>query len=203
MPVKRYRFKKHKKAIQKEMLAVMEYHGETFASQIEKMIEKIIAQTFRFATSFGSTGASNLGSDQAGLSDATVFTRSEVKASKRGVEINIYATVVDPSGKAHLVWHILSQGRKPYVFPVGKTSPPIRRRKGHRTKRGNLKVSAFPGFMGDDTDTFVIVGGTLVAGIEPRKWYDAAAKEFANKFRLLPNVEMWQLRGSIIREVKV
>ena len=151
MPVKRYRFKKHKKAIQKEMLAVMEYHGETFASQIEKMIEKIIAQTFRFATSFGSTGASNLGSDQAGLSDATVHTRSEVKASKRGVEINVYATVVDPSGKAHLVWHILSQGRKPYVFPAGKTSPPIRRRKGHRTKRGNLKVSAFPGFMGDDT----------------------------------------------------
>lgn len=199
MPVIRYYASKHKREFIKGYLAFLQEWGEDFAFQLEKIIEEVIAQTFRFATSFGSTGASNLASP-GGLQDARVKTNKIVTTNRRGLLIELHALVIDPSGSPHLIWHVLSQGRKPYIFPHGKVSPPIRKRKGKRTAPGQLKVSAFPGFVGDET--YVIHGGTLVAGIPARNWYAAAVKEFRGRVKALPNTSHMEIRRSVIKDVR-
>lgn len=157
----------------------LEAAGDRVARQLARILENLIKRTLRFSSQFGTVG----------FQDASVDVEYDVKVNRNGLAIRLNALVVDGTGEPHLVWHIIAFGREP--FRQRKNSPPIRARLGLRTKANSLEVTRFPGYRKDDV--FVIHAGTIVAGIEARRWYDLAAKEFPNLIDL-PTIRTLQLR---------
>lgn len=88
--------------------------------------------------------------------------------------VKVHIVMIGEGGNPSFLWHILDQGRRAYVFPSGKRTPPIRERKRRRTFADQLQVDPFPGFTGE---TFVITGGTTVKAVPPNDWYKTAIEQ--------------------------
>lgn len=85
-----------------------------------------------------------------------------------GCILRVRSYAQNKSTKApHKIWHMLDGGTGAHVQK--NTSPPIRERRGTRTKVGDLNSNPFPGFTGK---TFVILAGRTVRGIPARHWYE-------------------------------
>lgn len=176
MPQKRHYARAHKRALEQALRDELKAIGDSVVITAGNIAEKVIRQTLRYSTQFGAGGPSYEGGGKhathPGLRDADVQVEYETKVNRRGLSLTLYITVIDPSGKPHFVWHLLSEGRK--KFTQKRTSPPIRERRGLRTSPNSLEVTSFPGYTGD---VFVIHAGQRVEGIEARHWYEATAKE--------------------------
>lgn len=175
----RHYARRWRQSLHLEYQGQLEAAGDRAGRQLARILELLIKRTLRFSSQFGTIG----------FRDARVDVEYEVKTSRDGLAIRLNAMVVDGSGEPHLVWHIIAFGRR--AFRQRKNSPPIRARLGLRTKANTLEVSRFPGYR--KHDVFVIQAGTIVRGIEPRKWYETAAKEYP-KLIDLPTIRTLQLR---------
>lgn len=113
------------------------------------------------------------------------------------IKFAVRTVMLDPStGKAHFIWHILSQGRRTYVFPEGKRTPPIPiRKKRRRTAKGTLQVQPFSGYTGE---FFVIHGGQTVRGVEGNQWYELAATATMKQAQRDPLLTLWLASYEIV-----
>ncbi len=179
MPVQRHHARRWRQSLHFEYEQKLLVAGERAARQLARILEQVIKKTLRFSSQFGTVG----------FRDARVDIETEVESSKNGLAIRLNALVVDGAGNPHLVWHIIAFGRQP--FRQRKDSPPIQARLGLRTKANSLEVTRFPGYR--KNDIYIIPAGKMVAGIEARKWYDVAAKEFPKQIDL-PTIRTLNLR---------
>lgn len=176
MPQQRHYAKHYRNALRDELYDELREVAEQVVVTAENLLEAIIRRTLRYSTSFGAGGPVYVGGghhkEHEGLRGADVKMEHDVSVGRRGLSITLYATVVDPSGKPHFVWHLISEGRKAFVQK--NMSPPIRMRRGMRTIPNTLDVSSPTGFSGK---VMVIHAGTKVAGIQARQWYDAVVTQ--------------------------
>ena len=192
MPTQRHYARVHRAALIQDLLDQLEPIGERVGNQSERVLKNLISKTLRFSSQFGTSGKTSPYAKGAkatqltyGFSDAQVDIQKKITVNKKGLKLEMAATVMDGGGKPHFVWHLISEGRP--SFRQRRTSPPIRERSGLRTTPDTLEVRGFPGFTGE---VFVIPAGTVVDAIPPRRWYEAADKAFRIEFRKFAAAEI-------------
>ena len=202
MASKRNYAKAHRAALKKALKDELQDVGETVVVTASNIVDRLIRKTLKYSTQFGAGGPSYVGGgkhkDHQGLRDADVEIDTEVSVGRQGLKIELSATVIDPSGKPHFVWHLISEGRK--AFTQKKQSPVIRARRGLRTTPNSLEVSSFPGYSGE---VFVIRAGQRVAGIPARNWYLAVAKEFQRELQAVSGRSNLKLYGIHFKKHKI
>ncbi|GEM_PF-4454431 len=194
--------RRHRNSLVDDLVAILKDEADRFVVTAGNMAEQIIRQTLKYSTQFGAGGAAYVGGGRSkypGFRDADVQVESQVSVSRRkGVKIELFVTVIDPSGKPHFVWHLISEGRR--AFTQKKTSPPIRMRRGRRTKPNTLDVSGFPGYSGK---VVVIHKGTRVKEIEGTQWYRATQKEFQVRLDALSENSLLKAYGIKFKSGKI
>jgi hypothetical protein len=151
---------------------------------MEQIITGLVDRTLKYKLQSGTNA----------LADASVKFIRNVTINDQGALIRLTATVVDPSGQPHFIWHILSRGRPSYV--QRKTSPPIKERYDRRTGR-MLDSSPFPGYTGR---TFVIPKGTRVKAVAANRWYNLIKSELIQQMKRDPLLKSFTITNSTIDE---
>lgn len=181
MPSKRHYATQFRNQIKRDLLETqLKPRMERAGKQIERIATKILRASLRYSSQRGATG----------LRDASIQSSSRVELNmRRGATVIVNLLVVDDKGKPHFVWHIIAFGRP--AFTQRRTSPPIRERKGMRTKPRRLEVEGFPGFTGKN---FVVRKGTRVRGIKARRWYQIAGRKLRREIKKYPSLQVLELR---------
>jgi hypothetical protein len=202
MATTRHYAKTHRKALRQALQDELQEVGDSVVITAGNIAEKLIRKTLKYSTQFGAGGPSYVGGgkhkDHQGLRDADVEINYDVHVGKRGLKLKLEITVIDPDGKPHFVWHLISEGRK--AFTQKKKSPPIRARRGLRTTPNSLEVSSFPGYSGD---VFVIQKGQRVGGIPARNWYLAVVKALKVELKAVARNSNLKLYGIEFKSYRI
>jgi len=198
----RHYARSHRKALKQALQDELQEIGDSVVITTSNLAERLIRKTLKYSTQFGAGGPAYVGGgkhpDHPGLRDADVDIDYDVTVNGRGLKIQLYVTVIDPSGNPHFVWHLISEGRK--AFTQKTKSPPIRARRGLRTSPDNLEPSSFPGY---SAEVFVIHEGQRVAGIPARHWYRAVVTELQKELKGLAGASDLKLYGIQFKSSKI
>lgn len=159
------------------------------AKRYQTIVESLLQQTTRY------WGQSENNQYPKPIPKTTVKVYGNPKTGV--IKFAVHTVMLDPStGRAHFIWHILSQGRRTYVFPEGKQTPPIPiRKKRRRTAKGTLQVQPFSGYTGE---FFVIRGGQTVRGVEGNQWYELAVQQTLKQAQRDPLLKLWPATVEIV-----
>lgn len=167
--------------IKRELFNAQKERGMHIGKRMAVIVESLLIQTTRHWNSSKE--------NKYPKPEAKVERKLRVNFTSGIIKIDLLITMIDNrTGKAHFIWHILSQGRRTYTFPQGKKSPPIKARNRRRTKRKTLNVKPFGGFSGE---VFVIHGGQKVRAVPANEWYEVAAKEAMVIFMKDDEIKHW------------